>query len=170
MKGYRSYFAIIPLVILFAFVLAACGSNPGSTTTGSGGDTTPTSSSTTTTGHATSVYGCPAGIVSNPPQGTPNVIVQPMIDHAVVSAHKGDLIEIRLPFGQQWASPSMVHSILQLQTPSGYVSTANKACIWRFVATDSGTEQLNFFARAICLKGAVCPMYVMRIPVTIDVN
>jgi hypothetical protein len=170
MKGYRTFLFSIPMIIILALVFTACGTNPGSTTTGSGAGSKPTSGSTTTTGHAASAYGCPAGIVPNPPQGTPNVIVQPKGSNATTTAQNGDLIEVRMPFGQQWSGPSKTQGILKLQDPSGYTSITNKACIWRFIATGTGMEQLNFFARAICKKGAVCPMYVMRVPITINVK
>jgi hypothetical protein len=165
---YRSFLLIIPLTIVLAFVFAACGTNPGLTTTGSSGGTTPTNGPTSVP--TTSADGCPAGVVPNPPQGTPHVIVSPKGSYAAATAQTGDVIEIRLPFGQQWNGPSTSQGILQLQHPFGYASTANKACIWRFVATSTGTQQLNFYAKPLCKKGGMCPMYIMRVPVTIEVK
>ncbi len=171
MNRYRSIFILLPLTIVLALVFTACGTNPGSTTSGSGAGNTGKSPTTApTAGHPTSADGCPAGVVPNPPQGTPNVIVQPHGGNATVTAQNGDVIEIRMPFGQQWSGPSTSQGVLQLQHPFGYASTSNKACIWRFVATGTGTQQLNFFAKPICNKGGMCPMYIMHVPVTIEVK
>lgn len=173
-KSHRTFFVIIPLTIILAFISAACGTNPGSTTTGSSagnpGNAGKTPTTGATVGNTASAYGCPAGVVPNPPQGTANIIVQLKGSNATVVAQHGDVIEIRMPFGQQWSGPSTSQGVLQLQNPSGYASIANKACVWRFIATNSGTQQLNFFAKAICKKGGMCPMYILRVPITIEVK
>ncbi len=160
--GRQSIFLIIPLALILAFVLAACGSN-GSTTTGASSSSTPTTA-------PTAAHGCPGGVIANPPQTPANVIVQFSSGDHVVTAHNGDVIEFLLPFGQSWSGPTTSQGVLQLQTPYGYVATAAKACAWRFVAVNSGTTQLSFSGRAICVKGAMCPMYILLLHYTINVK
>ena len=162
----QSIFFIIPLTLILAFVLASCGSN-GGTTTGAPGNTpttTPTGVSTT------AAHGCPGGIPANPPQGSATVIVQFKKSENTVTAHKGDVIEVRLPFGQVWSGPTTSQGVLQLQTPYGYASTAAKACIWRFTAVGTGTVQLSYSGRALCPKDGMCAMYVLLARFTIDVK
>jgi len=165
--GRQSIFLIIPLTLILAFVLAACGSN-GGTTTGAPSSSTPTTAPTTV--NTAAARGCPAGVVANPPQTPANVIVQFGSGTHVVTAHSGDVIEFLLPFGQRWSGPTTSQGVLQLQTPYGYAATAAKACVWRFVAVNSGTTQLNFSGRAICVKGAMCPMYVLLAHFTVNVK
>lgn len=163
----QSIFVIIPLALILVFTLAACGYN-GGTTTGSSAGNTPTP--TPTHGSPVASRGCPGGVAANPPQGTANVIVQYKKSITTVNASKGDVIEFHMPFGEQWTGPTTSQGVLQLQTPYGYVSTTAKACVWRFVAADTGTAQLNFSARAICAKGAMCPMYVLLAHFTVNVK
>ncbi|HVB61834.1 MAG TPA: hypothetical protein VNE61_11615 [Ktedonobacteraceae bacterium] len=163
----QSIFFIIPLTLLLAFVLAACGSN-GGTTTGAPAGNTPTTTPTSVS--STAAHGCPGGVAANPPQGSANVIVQFKKSENTVTAHKGDVIEVRLPFGQVWSGPTTSQGVLQLQTPYGYASAAAKACIWRFTAVATGTTQLSFSGRAPCPKGAMCAMYVLLAHFTIDVK
>lgn len=161
----QSIFFVIPLTLILAFVLVACGSNGG---TGSPSGSTPTT--TPTSVGTTAAHGCPGGVTANPPQGTANVIVQFKKSENTATAHKGDVIEVRLPFGHVWSGPTTSQGVLQLQTPYGYASAAAKACIWRFTAVDTGTAQLSFSGRPICPKGAMCPMYVLLAHFTIDVK
>ncbi len=168
----QSFLFIAPLVLILVFVLSACGAN-GGTTTGSGSTatTTPTSAPTTATGTTTgTTTGCPSNAVVNPSQATPNVIIKLSNSNGTVTAHNGDLIEVRLPFGQQWSLPVTPGNILQLQTPSGYALTAAKVCIWHFIAKGTGTAQLTFSAKAICKPGQMCPLYIMQVPFTIVVK
>jgi len=90
--------------------------------------------------------------------------------NTTVTAHKGDVIEIQLPFGQLWNGPTTSQGALQLQTPYGYASQTAKSCIWRFTAQGTGTTQLIFYAKAICKKGQMCPQYVMSVPFSIHVS
>ena len=162
----RSFLFLVPLILALAFVLAACGSN-GGTTTGAG--STPTSAPTTVKGTGTS-FGCPNNTAMNSAQSKPNVTVQLKDSRSTITAHSGDLIEVRLPFGQQWNGPTGSQGALQLQSPAGYALMSAKVCIWRFVAQGSGTTQLNFVAKAICKKGALCPQYILDVPFTISVK
>ena len=163
----RSFLFLVPLVLVLAFVLAACGSN-GGTSTGAGPTSTPTSRPTTV--RVATSEGCPNNAVVNPPQNKPNVTVQLKNSNSTINAHNGDLIEVRLPFGQQWSGPTTSQGELQLQTPAGYALNSDKVCIWRFIAQSSGTTQLTFSAKAICEKGQLCPQYILNVPFTIDVK
>jgi hypothetical protein len=87
-----------------------------------------------------------------------------------VTAHQGDVIEVQLPFGQLWNGPTTSQGVLQLQTPYGYASQTANSCIWRFIAQGTGTTQLNFYGRAMCKKGQMCPQYVVSVPFNIHVN
>jgi hypothetical protein len=161
----QSIVFIIPLTFILVFILAACGYN-GGTSTGSGSTPSPTP----THGVPIASHGCPGGIVPNPPQGKANIVVPYKKSMTTVNASKGDVIEFHMPYGEQWTGPTTSQGVLQLQTPYGYASTTAKACIWRFVAADTGTAQLNFSARAICPKGAMCPMYVLLAHFTVNVQ
>ncbi len=162
----KSVLLTVPLALVLTFVLAACGTNPG---TGAGSGTTPTTGPVKVVGSG-APYGCPNGTPANPPQGTPNVIVQFKNSNSTITAHTGDIIEVRLPFGQSWQGPTTSQGVLQLQSIPGYTAMAEKACVWRFVAAGTGTTQLNFIGRPICKKGQMCPMYILRVPFTFDVR
>jgi predicted small secreted protein len=161
---HQSILFIVPIVLILAFVLAACGTNSGS---GSGTGSTPTSAPTTAKDTAT---GCPSTAVVTPPPATPNVTIRLTNSNGTIVAHNGDLIEVRLPFGQQWSLPTTTGNVLQLQTPAGYAVSADKVCIWHFIAKSTGTATLSFSAKAICKPGQMCPLYIMRVPFTIDVK
>jgi hypothetical protein len=163
----RAFLFLVPLALALAFVLAACGSN-GGTSTGAAPTATPTSKPTTVS--AGTSEGCPNSAAVNPPQNKPNVTVVLKNSNSTITAHNGDLIEVRLPFGQQWSGPTISEGGLQLQNPAGYALSSDKVCIWRFVAQGSGTTQLMFSAKAICLKGQLCPQYILNVPFTIDVK
>jgi hypothetical protein len=99
-----------------------------------------------------------------------NVVLKMSNSHTIVTAHQGDVIEVQLPFGQLWNGPSTSQGVLQLQTPYGYASQTANSCIWRFTAQGNGTTQLNFYARAMCKKGQMCPQYVVSVPFSIHVK
>nr|HET6902376.1 hypothetical protein [Ktedonobacteraceae bacterium] len=143
------------LVVAFAFVLAACGTRSSSTATGS----TPTSSSIRTSGTVLGygkTYGCPSDVVVSTAPVAPDVTVEPKQGRTVINAHRGDVIEIRMPFGVAWRGPTTSQGILQLQQPSGYVWKPSNACIWGFVAKGTGTVALDFFGSVICKKVPLC--------------
>ena len=156
-------FAFGSLLVLLVFVLAACGSNSGGTTTGSGSTTgtTPTASG--------SAYGCPGTVMTTAPAPA-NIVLKPSNSNSTVTAHVGDVVEIELPFGQAWTGPTTSQGELQLQGTPGSAVTASKMCVWRFTAQSSGTTQVEFFGRAICQKGQMCPAYITRIPYTIVIQ
>nr|HET6905063.1 hypothetical protein [Ktedonobacteraceae bacterium] len=162
----QSSLVIVPIVLILAFVLASCGTNTGSgSSTGSTGST-PTSAPPT----VKSTTGCPNNAVVNPAPVNPNVTIRLTNSNGTIVAHNGDLIEVRLPFGQQWSLPTTTGNVLQLQTPAGYAMSADKVCVWHFIAKGTGTAALSFSAKAICKPGQMCPLYIMRVPFTIDVK
>ena len=158
---------LVPLALVLTFVLAACGSN-GGTSTGAAPTSTPTTRPTTVS--VGTPEGCPNGAAVNPPQNKPNVTIVLKNSNSTITAHNGDLIEVRLPFGEQWSGPTTSEGGLQLQQPAGYAVNSDKVCIWRFVAQGSGTTQLTFSAKAICQKGQLCPQYILNVPFIIDVK
>ena len=159
-----AWFALGSLLVLLVFVLAACGYNSGgSTNTGSGSTTgtTPTASANT--------YGCPGAVMTTAPAPA-NIVLKPSNSNATVTAHVGDVVEIELPFGQAWTGPTTSQGELQLQGTAGSAVTASKVCVWRFTAQSTGTTQVEFYGRAICQMGQMCPAYITRIPYTIVVQ
>lgn len=163
---WRTWFAPVAFLTLMVLVLAACGSNTstGSTNTGAGSTTT-----ATTPTIAASAYGCPGTVMTVSP--TPAKIVLKQSDsNSTITAHVGDTVEVDLPFGQTWTGPTTSQGALQLQGPAGYALTPAKVCVWRFTAQSAGTTQVNFYGKAICQKGQMCPLYVMRIPYTIVIK
>ncbi len=167
----HSFILVLPLVTILAFLFAACGaSSTGTgTSTGAGSASSPTPAPTSVKGYGT-VYGCPSDAVVTPPAGQPNVTIKLTDTNTIVNAHTGDVIEVHLPFGQQWSGPASTPGILQLQTPSGYALKTAKVCVWRFIAQGTGTAKIAFSAKAICKSGQLCPQYVMAVPFTIDVK
>jgi predicted small secreted protein len=158
---------IVPIILLLAFMLAACGTNSGSGTSTGASGSTPVTAPTTIKSTAT---GCPSNEVVNSAPANPNVTIRLTNSNGTVVAHNGDLIEVRLPFGQQWSMPSAPGNVLQLQTPAGYAVNADKVCVWHFIAKNTGTAEVSFSAKAICKPGQMCPLYIMRVPFTIDVK
>ena len=162
----KSLWLIISLATALAFILTACGtnSNSGSSSTSTGTNPAPIATSTPNS------YGCPSNTVVNTASPPANVVLKTSNSNTMVTAHQGDVIEIQLPFGQLWNGPTASQGALQLQTPYGYVSQTANSCIWRFTAQGAGTTQLNFYGRAICKKGQLCPQYVISVPFSIHVN
>jgi hypothetical protein len=157
-------FALGSLLVLLVFVLAACGYNSGgSTNTGSGSTTgtTPTASG--------SAYGCPGTVMTTTPSPA-KIVLKPADSNSTVTAHVGDVVEIDLPFGQAWTGPTTSQGELQLQGTAGSAVTTSKMCVWRFTAQSTGTTQVEFYGRAICQKGQMCPAYITRIPYTIVIK
>ena len=156
------WFLIGSLITILAFMLAACGANSGSTTTTGASPSNPTTT-------AASANGCPSGTVSTAP--TPaNVLLKASNSNTTITARVGDVIEVDLPFGQTWTGPTASQGELQLQTPAGFALTTSKMCVWRFTAQAAGTTQLNFYGKALCKAGELCPQYIMSLPYTIVIK
>ncbi len=159
----RTWFALGSFLTLMIFALAACGANTGS------GTTSPGSSSATTPTTTVSAYGCPGAVMTTAPAPA-KIVLKQSDSNTTITAHVGDVVEIDLPFGQAWTGPTTSQGELQLQTPAGYALTASKVCVWRFTAQSAGTTQVAFLGKAICQKGQMCPLYIMRIPYTIVIK
>jgi hypothetical protein len=162
----KSLWLIISLATALAFILTACGSNTSSGSSSTSTGTTPAPVATSTPNS----YGCPSNAVITTTSAPANVVLKTSNSNTPVTAHQGDVIEIQLPFGQLWNGPTTSQGVLQLQTPYGYASQTASSCIWRFTAQGAGTTQLNFYGRAICKKGQMCPQYVISVPFNIHVN
>src|SRR5579859_2561786 len=165
--------ALMGILGILLLVLAACGPNTPSTTTGSGsGNTThptPTPTPTTTRGYG-SMHGCPSdAVVSSAPKHA-DVIIRNTDINATVSAHIGNIIEVRLPFGHKWSGPVSIPSNLQQEQPAVYAFTPDNVCAWRFAAQNAGITQLDFYMQALCSNGQMCPEFVANIPFTIDIK
>ncbi len=161
----RTWFALASFLILLVFALAACGSNTGGSTTNPGSSSITAATPTTTV----SVYGCPGAVMTTAPSPA-QIVLKQSDSNVTITARVGDVVEIDLPFGQAWTGPTTSQGELQLQGPAGYAVTASQMCVWRFTAQSTGTTQVEFYGRAICQKGQMCPMYIMRIPYTIVVK
>lgn len=159
----RTWFALGSILVLLVFVLAACGSNTGGGTTTTGAGSTPTPPTTAST------YGCPGTVMTTVPSPA-KIVLKQSDSNTTITAQVGDVVEIDLPFGQTWTGPTASQGELQLQGPAGYAVTASKMCVWRFTAQSTGTTQVEFYGKAICQKGQLCPLYIMRIPYTIVVK
>jgi hypothetical protein len=159
----RTWFALGSFLVLLVFALAACGSNTsgGSTTTGAGSTATPPATA--------SAYGCPGTVMTTAPSPA-KIVLKQSDSNSTITAHVGDVVEIDLPFGQTWTGPTASQGELQLQGPAGYAVTASKMCVWRFTAQSTGTTQVEFYGKAMCQKGQMCPLYIMRIPFTIVIK
>jgi hypothetical protein len=164
MRGKLSIF--ISFVVLLV-LLAACGNSNNNTNTGA----QPTQANPTSGAvNSGTSDGCPntAQVDTLTPQA--NVVTGQTNINSAVTAKNGDLIEVRLPFGQKWSGPTGSQGVLEMQQPSGFAWKADKVCIWRFVAKSTGTVELDFQARAICKAGETCPQYINTVPITIDVK
>jgi hypothetical protein len=163
-NGRRSMWLVISLATVLAFVLTACGANSGTGTTSTGSPPPPTSTS------GVNMHGCPSNAVISTTPTPANVVLKPSNSSTTINARQGDVIEIQLPFGQVWNGPTTSQGVLQLETPAGYAWGASNSCVWRFTAQGTGVTQLNFYGKAMCKKGALCPQYIMSVPFTINVK
>lgn len=152
----KSFFLVIPLVLTLVFLLAAC-SAPAS---GSGSNPAP--APTTVKGYGSS-HGCPSDAVVSTTPPPANVTVHMAQSHTTINAKKGDTVEFDLPFGQHWAGPTGSTGILELQSSAGYANTTSNMCVWRFSVQGTGTTVVNFYGRAICTKGQLCPEYILNV-------
>lgn len=162
----RSLLSIGGFLLMFIFVLAACGTN---TTVGSGSQAGKTPTPTAT--HQASTGGCPGGSTSDTTQTPANVVLTNKDTGKTVNISKGQAVEVRLAQGLNWSGPAKLDSsVLELQGTAGSASTSDHTCVWRFLAVGAGKAQLSFTGRPICKKGQMCPMYIMAVPFTIEVS
>ena len=158
---------IVLFITICAFVLAACGTRSSSIATEPTPSPIPTSGTVRGYGAA---YGCPSDVVVSNAPAAANVTVRPDQGLTTVSIHKGDLLEVQMPFGVAWKGPTTSQGVLQLQSPYGYVWKLSNACIWRFDARSTGTVELTFFGSALCKKTILCVPSVLNVAFTIKVG
>ena len=165
--------ALIPLSLLALCIMAFSFAGRGATSTEGNviGSSSPTavSAPVAVKGYG-SANGCPSDMVVNATPVKANVVLQPSDANTTITAHSGDVIEVRLPFGHKWGGPATSQGILQLQPPAGYALKTNNVCIWRFVVQGTGSAQLNFTGRPICKRGQMCPLFIMSVPFKISVT
>ena len=160
----KKWIGFVCFLLSGALMLAACGSN--FTTTGS-----PSSTSTTGTTPAPSPtptiqsvkgygapYGCPSDAVVSAAPTTATITVRPGAGHTTYAVQPGSVVEVQMPFGVAWRGPEIAGQGLQLQQPSGYVSKTNNACIWRYTASNAGTEKLTFIGSVLCKQNLHCAL------------
>ncbi len=167
----RLFILAVLLLLAFVLVLSACGTNT-STTTGAApsGTATTTVAATTTTGQPTA-EGCPSSTVVTTAPVAANVVLTNANSGNTITAQKGDIIQVNLPFGHNWQGPlNLSPGRLTTQGPAGYSNASAKACTWRFLAANTGTVHLAFAGRPICKKNEACPMYIMAVPFTIVIK
>lgn len=168
-RSYSSFFLALMLLILTG-IIAACGTNAGSgTSTGGTGSNPVNPAPTAVKGYGTA-QGCPSDMVVSTAPSTANVVVKSNQANATITAKVGDVVEIRLPFGQKWTGPTASEGSLTIQQPSGYAWKTDKVCVWRFTAKTAGTTSLQFHEQALCKPGQLCPMYIADIPFVITVK
>ncbi len=165
---------LLPLMLLALMsIIAACGTNStsGTSTGGTGSSNTPTvnPSPTAVKGYGTA-QGCPSDMVVSTAPSTANVLVKPNQTNSTITAKVGDVVEIRLPFGQKWSGPTASEGNLEIQQPAGYAWKADNVCVWRFTAKSAGTTTLEFRMQALCKPGQLCPMYIAEVPFVISVK
>jgi uncharacterized protein YceK len=167
-KNRRSLLLIIAFVLMLTVVLSACGSNA---TVGSGSPTVTSTPAPTATKGQADANGCPAGAAVASRPAPANVTLTNKDSGNTINVTRGQSIEVDLPFGHTWAGPADLGSdLLALQSPAGYDSPVARACVWRFIATGTGTAHFSFVGRPLCKKGQLCPMYVLAVPFTIDIK
>jgi len=171
-KRYFSSSILAFTLLLLTCIVAACGSNAGSgsSTGSSSGSTPPVQPSPTAVKGYGTAHGCPSDLVVNTAPSTANVVVKQLSANTLTTAHVGDVIEIRLPFGHKWGGPTTSQGNLTIQQPSGYAWKSDSVCIWRFVAKSAGTTNIHFTSQAICKPGQMCPFYIAELPLTITVK
>jgi hypothetical protein len=154
-------------IVIFGFLLAACG--PTTSRTGISALPSPTPTLATVPGSG-SAFGCPSDVVVSTVPAAPDVTIQPKQAATTINIHKGNLLEVQMPFGVAWQGPTTSLGVLQLQEPAGYAWKQSNSCIWRFVAEQTGSVKLNFFGRAICKKVRLCVPSVEDTSFTVQVG
>jgi hypothetical protein len=170
----RSLLYVIPFVLVLVLTLSACGTN-ASTTTGTAPGSTATAPPATATATQSQSQaktdGCPNSTVITTPPPSANIVLTNTNSGTTITAKKGDTIEVNLPFGHTWQGPTnLSQNLLTTQGPAGYAFPSGKACVWRFLASSTGTAHLSFEGRPICKQGQACPMYIMAVPFTVDIQ
>lgn len=170
----KKWMYLVCILLTGALMLAACGNNftttgsaSGTSATGTASTPSPTRTTSTPSPTPTTVqtvkgygtpYGCPSDAVVSAAPATANVTVRPSQGHTTYSAQPGNIVEVQMPFGIAWRGPDISGTGLQLQSPAGYVSKTNNACIWRYSAQNAGTVKLTFMGSVICKPNLHCAL------------
>ncbi|GCE25985.1 hypothetical protein KDA_14690 [Dictyobacter alpinus] len=161
------------LLVIVLTLLTGCGgdaqSTPAKTSSGDKGSQPVVAPTTKVAGYGTD-QGCASDvIVTNPPKA--NVIaLLSGTNEPTVFARTGDIIEFRFPFGKKWGKSATTPEGLTMENPAGYAVKSDKVCVWRFTAQKAGTYELHFSDRPLCKAGAMCPMHIIDVPVTLAVK
>ncbi|GAC1364419.1 MAG: hypothetical protein NVS2B12_25090 [Ktedonobacteraceae bacterium] len=166
----RTVPAIHLFILVFAFVLTGCGASASAGPGASSGAQTPVPSPTPAGALAYgNAQGCPSNaVVTSPPKAT--ITVAGSGKDETIQAHAGDVIEFRFPFGKKWSGPNASQGGLDLQSPAGYASKVNGACVWDFAAKSTGSTQLTFNSQPLCKPGQMCPLYIAVVSYTVQIK
>ncbi|GHO43865.1 protease inhibitor I42 family protein [Ktedonospora formicarum] len=165
----KPFFMTILLMFALLLFLSACGAG-GTSSDGTGSSGAGDGVTKTVKGFGAE-HGCPTDTVLEKRSTNPAVTIKQAQQHSTVSAKKGDVIEIQLPFGSRWTGPTKSQGPLQLDLTPGIADQSANVCVWRFTAQGTGTTNLEFAKRALCnTKGQSCAMYVMRYDFTINIK
>ncbi|HLZ56449.1 MAG TPA: hypothetical protein VKR06_05825 [Ktedonosporobacter sp.] len=161
----KKWICFVGFLLTGALILTACGAN--FTTTGSTSGTPATGTASTPSPTLTTIqtvkgygapYGCPSDAVVSAASTAASVTVRPGQGHTTFSVQPGNVLEVQMPFGIAWRGPDVSGEGLQLQSPAGYVSKANNACIWLYTAKNAGTEKLTFVGSILCKQNLHCAL------------
>ena len=159
--GQKKWMFFVCCLLTGAFILTACGINSTNTgssrTTSTASTPSPTPTVQTVKGYGTA-YGCPGDAVVSSVPASASVIVRPGQGHTTFSTRPDTVVEVQMPFGIAWHNPAVTGEGLQPQSPSGYVSKTNNACIWHYLAKDTGTVKLTFFGSVLCKPNLHCAL------------
>lgn len=165
----KSFFMTILLTFALLLFLSACGTD-GTSSNGTGSSGAGNGATKTIKGFGAE-HGCPSDIVLEKRSTNPSVTIKQTQQNSTVSATKGDVIEVQLPFGSRWTGPTKSQGPLQLDLTPGFADQVAKSCVWRFTAQGTGTTNLEFAKRALCnVKGQSCAMYVMPYDFKVNVK
>ncbi|WP_201380982.1 hypothetical protein [Ktedonobacter sp. SOSP1-85] len=165
----KPFLITIVLSLFLLLFLAGCGATSSGTGGTGSGNSNPGNGSTKTVKGFGAENGCPSDAVLETRPSNPTVTVKPTQQDSTVTVHKGDVMEVQLPFGSRWAGPTKSEGPLQMEMTAGFADQGAKVCVWRFSVQGTGHATLNFSKRALCNgKERVCAMYIM--PYTFTVN
>jgi hypothetical protein len=168
---HRFSFFVLPLVVALVFVLCSCGTNSVSTTGSAPATPTTPAVTPTPTQSQAQLDGCPSNVVVTTPLPSASVVLTDASSGKTMTVKKGDTIEIHLAFGHSWQGPMKLEpNILTAQGPTGYAFPTAKACVWQYRADSTGTAHLTFEGRPICKPNQACPMYIMAVSFTIEIQ
>lgn len=162
--------ALLSLTLLLFLSACGAGGTGGNSGTGSNGNGSSDGTTKTVKGFGSS-HGCPTDAVIEKRGSNPAVTIKPAQQDSTVQAHKGDVIEVQLPFGSRWTGPTKSQGPLQLDLTPGFADQSAKTCVWRFTALGTGKTELGFSKQPLCTgKERVCAMYIIRYDFTINVQ